>query len=549
MAWYDFITGKDRIDEATKAFKNKGEDAITDKEWKQLSGEGVEDVNLLQMWGTQGILGQNSFFNTFINKTFESEANRISEYRRMAEYPEVGDVIEDAANEACQPNDDLNLISLNFTDEKLQNNDNIRKTINREFNNLFFERIGINDKLWDMFRSFLIDGRLYYERVVDPNNTKRGIISIKKLPAETMDYELNPINGRVTTFYQYIAPSMKRPLNRQEAEKMKLQYKDNLVIFNPEQIGFINYGLFGKTQYEVLGFLEKAKVPYNQLKLIETSIIIYRLVRSPQRFVFKIDTGAMPRDKAMKYVEKIKNKFIKRQTYDPRSGNLSNEPEVLSLLENFFIPTSSDGKGSSIDTIGGDSKGFTELDDLYYFSRKLYRALKYPISRVTQGAEKGEEVMFGGSNSGQISRDEVKWAKFLERQQRIFSDEFLKLFLLHLEFRGMKNEYNLDYNSFSINMNPPSHYQESMEQGFREQEFANYNQLKDSTEFSKTFMIKKYLKWTEKDFDDNKKGFELDKKYFQQDNAPQMGGFNDQGGDMDQGNQAGQNSNNTGEVI
>jgi hypothetical protein len=514
MAWYDFLIRKpERIDEATKAFLKKGDDSLTDKEWKELSGEGIEDVAMLQMSGAQGIMGYNSFFNSYINKAYENEVARIYNYRNMADYPEVGDVIEDACNEACKPDDNLNLVNLDITDEKLKSNNNIRKTLQREFETLFFERLDINDNLWDMFRSYMIDGRLFYERIINPKKQNNGIINWKKLPAESMDYEINPINGRILTYYQYLLPNMKRPLGRADAEKMVQANKNQLVIFNPEQVGFINYGIYGRTLYEILGFLEKAKVPYNQLKLLETSVIIYRLVRSPQRLMFKIDTGAMPRDKAIKYVEKIKQKFIKKQTFNPMTGALSQEPEVFSILENFYLPVGSDGRGSSIETIGGDAKGFTELDDIYYFARKLYRALKYPISRVTQGAEKGEEIMFGG-NANQISRDEIKWAMFLERQQRIFCDEFLELFLLHLEFRGIKEEYNLDYNSFSINMNPPSHYHESMEQSFREQEFTNYNAIKDSPEFSKTFLMKRYLHWNEKDFEDNKKGFTQDKKYF-----------------------------------
>jgi len=529
MAWFNIFRKPERIDESIKSFKGKGEDSLSDKEWRDLSGEGVEDVALLQMTGSQGILGFNNFFNSFINKTYENELYRIMNYRVMAEYPEIADVIEDACNEACKPDENLNMINLNIIDEKIKENENIGKVLQREFELLFFERLDINDSLWDLFRSYMIDGRLYYERIIDRNNTKKGIINIKKLPAETMDYHLNPINGRILKYYQYLSPNTKRPLNPQEAEKMSTNSANRqptLIMFEPEQIGFIHYGIHGRTMYEILGYLEKAKVPYNQLKLLETSVVIYRLVRSPERLVFKIDTGNMPKDKSIKYVERIKQKFIKKQTFNPQTGSLSQEPEVFSVLENFYIPVNQDGRGSSIESIGGNAKGFTELDDVYYFARKLYRALKYPISRVTQGAEKGEEVLFGGS-ANQISRDEIKWAMFLERQQRIFCDEFLELFLLHLEFRGIKKEYDLNYNSFSIKMNPPSNYNEAMEQSFRETRFSNYNALKDSPEFSKTFLMKRYLDWNEKDFDDNKKGFDLDEKYFPK-QEPEEGEFGEE---------------------
>ena len=200
-------------------------------------------------------------------------------------------------------------------------------------------------------------------------------------------------------------------------------------------------------------------------------------------------------------------------------GNTNNKRPYIrnSILENYFLPSSADGRGSDITTVGGDSAGFTELSDIYYFHRKLFRALKYPMSRVTQGEESGESVLFGGSNSGQIGRDEIKWAKFLERQQRKFSNELVDLFLLHLDFRGIKKQYNLNSNSFAIRFNPPSHYKEQMAQGFLEQSFQNYNALCQNAEFSKSYLVKKYLHWTEEELIENKDGFKLDKKFFPSD--------------------------------
>ena len=185
-----------------------------------------------------------------------------------------------------------------------------------------------------------------------------------------------------------------------------------------------------------------------------------------------------------------------------------------SILENFFLPTSSEGRGSSIETIGGNAKGFTELDDVYYFAKKLYMALKYPMSRIeAQSAGQTGNVIFGGSQAGQITRDEIKWAKFLERQQWLFCNEFRDLFLLHLDFRGLKQQYGLNTHSFQVKMTPPSHYRKSMEQAFLEQSFANYNALSNNAEFSKYYLIKRYLGWTDEDLKDNKDGFKLDKKF------------------------------------
>jgi hypothetical protein len=886
MAWYNFWKDQQQLDESIKAFKNRDKTSgLTQSEYNNKSGEGIEDLAMMQMgggFGAQGIGGFNSFYNSHINKLFENEYQRIVEYRRMAEYPEIADVIEDACNEMCDIDEDQNILSLDITDSKISENDNITKILYREFKTLFYDRIDVNDNLWDYFRTYLIDGRIYYERIIDINNKNKGLLNIKKLPTETMDFEYEPKTGRIISYYQYLSPNYRRPINREQA--IKDAELGKMIIFEPAQIGFINYGIYGLTKANILGFLEKAKVPYNQLKLLETSVIIYRLIRSPERLVFKIDTGAMPRDKAMKFVEKIKQSFIKKQSYNPQTGSLSNEPEVFcikhdteiplldgrfltldqlvdehkegkenwvysidqktldikpgkiknaaitrlntemvrvwldnghyidctpdhkfilrdgseceagklmndvslmplytrmghigtnkveyqqvynpsnekwvythrmvngkakkgnvihhkdfnrfnnkpdnliemssdshshmhgeliknmfknpeyrkkhsewvirtnkeqgkakkmqavlntpevreyqklrakesrdeywsiqenrdnirdrktfliddnvlymfgemyldnvgckrndflnilssnhvfmsyleelnkdqdinnkqfdhitrpvlnkiiknmghedypdfrenytgymnhkvvrveildeksdcgcleiegdnhnfavsmhgnpcvfiknSILENYFMPQSSEGRGSDITSVGGNSAGFTQLDDIYYFSHKLYRSLKYPLSRITQGVEQGQEVMFGGTGAGEISRDEIKWAKFLERQQRKFCNDFVDLFLLHLDFKGFKKQYNLNSNSFTIRMNPPSQYKEQMIQGFLEQSFQNYNALCQNAEFSKSFLIKKFLHWTEEELEENREGFKLDKRYF-----------------------------------
>jgi hypothetical protein len=526
MALFDKLH-ESTVNEAIRAFELKGGSKITRRQIEDMSGEGIEDV-FLAGYGAVGVHTFNQFYNRYINKAYESEIAKITEYKRMAENPEIADVIEDATNESIIEDDDGYVVRLEILDDKLSSNENITKNLYKEFHELFYEKLDIETKLWDFYRNYLIDGRLYYERVIKKSDPKAGIHNIKMLPSDTMDFEYDPITGRILTYYQYLSPNVKRPQNRKEAESRK-----DIVIFNPEQIGHVDYGVYGRSKTEVYGYLEKAKVPYNQLKLLETSVIIYRIVRAPERLVFKIDTGQMPKDKAMKFVEKIKQRFIKKQAYDPTTGRLTQEPEVLSILENFWLPTSSEGRGSSIETVGGQSAGFTELDDVYYFARKLYRALKYPLSRVTAAQERQEsEQIFGGSHAGEISRDEIKWAKFLERQQNKICKELKFLFLLHLEFRGIKRQYELSARSFKITMPAPSHYKDQMEQAFQEQRFNNYNALANNPEFSKWFMATHFLRMTEEDLKENRKGLlKMDKKYFPPNTN--AGAGMDMGGGMD----------------
>jgi hypothetical protein len=512
MALLDFIS-KNRLDESIKAFERKGQSKISDEKILDRSGEGIADVfTYAQGFAKYGLHGFFDFYSSYLNRVYESEVAKINNYRIMAEYSEISDVIEDACNEAITTFDDGDYIKLVINDDKLSKNSNVVNNIYREFNELFSNRIDIDNKLWDLFRTYLIDGRVYYERIIKKSNPKAGIYNIKKLPTETMDYDYNPILNKIMGYYQYIGKNIRRPSSLKEAQNRK-----DIIVFEPEQIGYIDYGIYGKTRQEVMGYLEKCKVAYNQIKLLETAVIIYRLVRAPERFVFKIDTGRMPWDKAIKFVNKIKESFIKKKTYNPNTGEMGHEPEIMSMLENFYIPVNSEGRGSSIDTIGGNAKGFTELDDVYYFNKKLFRALKYPISRVSEMNE-GKSPLFGANNANNISRDEIKWARFLERHQNKFTEELRNLFLLHLEFRGLKKEYKLTKNSFKIIMPSPSHYKDSMEQTFREQEFANYAQLSNNPEFSKSYLIKRYLNWTTEDLKENMKGFKLDKKYFPQQN-------------------------------
>ena len=501
---------EDQIQESIPSFKNKGE-TLPDRTLHGQRGEGWEHVQNIPGFNKLNLGSFNAFYSKYINKTFENERGKMYEYRDMSNFAEIADVIEDATNESTQVDHEDKFVHLDIIDTALSENENIVDNLTKEFNSLFINTIDdFQDILWDMIRTYYIDGRCFYERVVNKNKIKAGIKNIKKLPSDTMDYIYDPTTGKIIAFFQYLklGATIQRPKSLEEAKASK-----DVVVFEPEQIGFINYGIYGKTKMEIFGYLEKVKIPYNQLKLLETSVVIYRLIRAPERLVFRIDTGNMPRDKALKYVEKIKTKLSKKQTYDPQSGNLSMEPEVFSMLENYYLPQSADGRGSQIESVGGNAAGFAELDDIYYFARKMYRALKYPISRIDAQQEKRSgDMNFGGTQTGEISRDEIKWAKFLERQQNKFSKELTKLFLLHLEFKGLKREYELTSKKIKVSLNPPSNYKEQMEQNFLESRYNNYQALADREEISKYFLMKRFLRWSDDDIDENVKGLKKDQE-------------------------------------
>lgn len=500
-----FSRKDDRLDEASKWFKNK----IKPSKDKSITGEGVEDINLGSGSLVDTLQSFNLFNDSFINRQHKSEVNKIETYRYIAAAPEISDVVEDAVIESTQSDLDGNVLNLKILDEDVENNENKSKTLREEFKDLFYNKLKINEDIWDFFYSYYVDSRVYLERV---GKNKKGVVKLKKLPAETMDYKIDN-NGNIEFFVQYLKRNAQMPNTIEEAEK-----DPHVIAFWPQQISFIETGIYGKNRKDIIGYLEKCRQPYNQLKLLETAVIIYRIIRAPERLVFRIDTGNMPKDKAMKYVEKLKKKFQQNETYDPDTGAVGNKTAVQSLLSNYFIPQSADGRGSQIDSIGGNFSAFSELDDLHYFQKKLYRSLKYPMSRVVSMHEGNHnDIMFGGGRMGEITRDEIKWAKFLERQQFRFAHDFRELFLLHLEFKGIKKEYELDRSSFSVEFNPPNWYTDEMNQMLLEQRIDNYQKLSREDEFPKSYLMKRFLEYDDEDLEEIKKGFEKDKEIFPQD--------------------------------
>ena len=503
----------DVLDEALQPFAGKQsskEKKIEDL--KRRHGEGIEDFSQVAsgfgIFGSSDVKLFNSFYKKFIDFSYKNELDKMYDYRMIARYPEIAEVLEDIIYESTQKDVDGNVINLEIVDDDLLNNENIVKNIYDEFEKLFYKRIDIAKKIDDLLYSYYVDGRVYWENIIDIKKPKNGILNIKKLPSETMDFSWNPITGKYNFFVQYLKKIGKLPATLEAIEKNQ----EEMIGFYPKQITYLDYGQYGQGgKKEIFGYLEKAKQPYNQLKLLETSVVIYRLVRAPERLVFRIDVGNMPRDKAMKYVEKVKQNLQKKVSYDPTTGKTNNEPNVLSMLENFFLPQTSSGRGSNIESIGGNPSGFAELDDLHYFQRKLYRALKYPMSRVESMHEKqSKDILFGGQG-GEIARDETKWGRFLKKHQDKFADAFLDIFIMHLDFIGLATQYGIDRSKLNIKMTVPNNYISQMRQIEFTQRWDNYG-ITEKDEFSKYWRMKKFLQLTDEEIQENAKGFIKDKE-------------------------------------
>jgi uncharacterized protein YwbE len=647
-----FKKNKELLTEALPSYKNKGKQGFSDTYLKNTRGEGYSDISFITGYGKNSVNSFNNFYNNYINIEFDNKLHRINYYRIMADMPEISAIIEDIITESTIVDEHGNSISLEIIDDELKANQNIVKNLEDEFHELFYKNLDINILIERLLNVFYVDGELFFEKVINKAKPSQGLLNINILPTETMDILYDTKTGKVEAYLQYLEKKAKKPSTIEEALE-----DDKIVVFYPSQISHLVYS---KCNGVTLGYLDKAKQPFNQLKLLETSVIIYRLVRAPERLVFKIDTGSMPRDKAMKFVEKIKQKLSQKVSYDTSTGELDNQPDVISMLDNYFLPqclrlntkiscldgsdktlsemiddfnkgiknevlsvdqqtgkiikgevewagitrrnaelirvhldngefvdvtpdhkfvmrdgseveaqnlkhndslmpyytvdfiekldfkedtgcltikdagnnhnfllstgvfvkNSADGRGSSIESVGGNPSGFSEMDDIYYFSRKLYTALRYPMSRVFNMQEgRSADTLFMNGNSTEINRDEIRWAKFLEGNQNKFSNEFKSIFLLHLEFKGLKKEYELDNYKIKIRLTPPNNYKDQMDQAKLEMMANNYQNFANNSEFSKSFLLMKYMNYTEEDLKANSEGFALDKKYLPKDDG------------------------------
>ncbi len=505
-----FKTDKVLLQEALPSFRNKGKDGKTDAFMRNTSGEGFDRHALVSGYGKSSLHSFNNFYRSYINIEFQNRVQRIMYYRAMASNPEISAVLEDIVTESTMVDHEGNVISLKVVDKDLEANQNIQKNLTDEFSDLFYRKFDINTFFEKVIQQFYIDGEVFYERINNKNKPSQGLVKLKILPTETMEAIKDPVTGKVEAYFQYIEKKPKKPVTIEEALD-----DDKIIVFWPSQISHIEYATYNN---QTIGYLEKSKQPFNQLKLLETSVVIYRLVRAPERLVFRIDTGSMPRDKAMKFVEKIKQKLTTKVSYDSSTGGLHNQPDVMSMLDNYFLPQSADGRGSSIESVGGNPSGFAEIDDIWYFARKLYTSLRYPMSRVANMQEgRSSDNLFMNGQSSEINRDEIRWARFLEGNQSKFTEDFLNVFLLHMEFKGLKKEYELDESKITIIATPPNSYKDQIEQALLEMQMNNYQNFANNSEFSKSFLMQRYLDFTEEDLKVNGEGFILDKKYLPQD--------------------------------
>ena len=370
-----------------------------------------------------------------IEGAYRNEHELIRRYREMALHPEVDKAIEDVVNEAIVT--DLYDSPVEVELSNLNASEGIKKKIREEFRYLK-ETMDFDKKSHEIFRNWYIDGRLYYLKVIDPKNPQEGIqdlryidpLKIKYVRQEKRDNDKDPyvrINSKENNvpnpkFDEYYLYTMKPNY----PTGMIAQAGKGATKISKDSITYCTSGLVDRNKNRVLSYLQKAIKAVNQLRMIEDSLVIYRLSRAPERRIFYIDVGNLPKVKAEQYLKEVMNRYRNKLVYNAQTGEIRDDRKFMSMMEDFWLPRREGGRGTEITTLpGGQNLG--ELTDVDYFQKKLYRALGVPESRI--GADSG----FNLGRSSEILRDELQFSKFVGRLRKRFAhmfNDFLKTQLI-----------------------------------------------------------------------------------------------------------------------
>ena len=338
----------------------------------------------------------------------------ILKYRSAAQITECDAAIEDIINESLVSDSLKGPISLSLDD--LEVSKTITNKIRDEFDTII-KLTKINTKGHDLFRKWYVDGRLYHHIIVDEKQSAKGILEVryidptrirkvKELIKEKDPKSQKEIIKGVKEYYLYQTNNM---LNKEEALQI-----------SPDAISYITSGMMDPERKRVISHIHKALKPANQLRLLEDSVVIYRVSRAPERRIFYIDVGNLPKSKAESYLQGIMNKYRNKMVYDASTGDIKDAKNHVSALEDFWLPRREGGRGTEISSLpAGQNLG--EIEDIVYFQKKLYKSLNVPVGRLEQ------ENQFSLGRSTEISRDEVKFAKFIGRLRLKFSELFLGL--------------------------------------------------------------------------------------------------------------------------
>ena len=394
--------------------------------------------------GSQTVIGGGGHIGHYldIEGKIKDEADLIRRYREVAIQPECDQAIEDIVNEAIVSDEIEPPVRLNLDRVKTFSLD-LKKKIQNEFDEVL-RLLEFEEKGHDIFRRWYVDGRMFYHKVIDPQTPKNGIKELRYIDPRKIKKirEIKKKDGK-----------MKMPGDAPDPMEYKEYYVYNEkgvggsmntggIRIHPDAIAFCPSGLVDQQKNVILSHLHKAIKPVNQLRMIEDSLVIYRISRAPERRIFKIDVGNLPKIKAEQYLKDVMNRYRNKLVYDASTGEIRDDRNYMSMLEDFWLPTREGGRGTDITTLPGGSN-LGEIEDIRYFQKKLYQALNVPYSRMDSEAQGGLQL----GKATEVSRDEIKFTKYIGRLRKKFIHLFSDTLKTQVILKGIVSED--DWNNIS----------------------------------------------------------------------------------------------------
>ena len=377
-----------------------------------------------------GVIQAGGHFGAYIDMDgdkVKNEVDLILKYRDIAAQPECDAAIEDIVNESIVGDHDEAPIDIVM--DELDISDKMKETVKFEFDHVL-KLLNFNQYAHDIYRKWYIDGRLPYHIIIEKGSPKKGIKELRYIDptklrkVKEVEEKQDPKTGaklieKVDEFFLF-------------QDKTMNGAEQGLKIY-PDAIAYCTSGVMDPGRKRILSYLHKALKPVNQLRMMEDSLVIYRISRAPERRIFYIDAGNLPKGKAEEYLRGIMNQYRNKLVYDAKTGDIKDDRKHMSMLEDFFLPRREGGRGTEITTLpGGENLG--QIDDIIYFQKKLYKSLNVPVNRLEQ------EAQYSLGRTTEITRDEVKFKKFIDRLRKRFSDLFMQLLKTQLLLKGIITE-------------------------------------------------------------------------------------------------------------
>jgi len=449
--------------------------------------------------GTQTIAA-GGYFGQYLDMEGNSktEADLIRRYREISLHPECDLAIEDIVNEAIVANEEKEAVRVNVN--HLPYGKDVRRKIEDEFKEVL-RLMQFNTKGHDIFRRWYVDGRIFYQKLIDRNSTMKGITELKYLDPrkikrirEVRKKRPEGVTGPnmltvVDEFVEYYLFNEKGVVNSTSGG----------IKIAPDTIAYCPSGLIDQNKNMVLSYMQKAIKPVNQLRMIEDATVIYRIARAPERRIFKIDVGNLPKQKAEQYLRDVMARYRNKLVYDASTGEIRDDRNYMSMLEDFWLPSREGGRGTDITTLpGGQNLG--EINDIEYFRSKLYRSLNVPVSRLESNSG------FNMGRASEITRDELKFTKFVQRLRKKFTELFNDILRTQLILKGIINEEDWQSvrDSITYDFLQDGHFAELKHTEMMRERLALANEMRDyiGKFYSVEYVRKNILKQNEREMED-----------------------------------------------